>query len=166
MNEVDEIVSAWQREVPGLDVSALRVFSRVDRLAVELATRRRTALAGHSLAQHEFDVLAALRRAGAPYELTAGALSEATHVTTGTMTNRLDGLAERRLVRRTASGTDRRVTLVRLTAAGRRRVDAALGALVQAERELLRGSNRTAQRQLAAALQQILDVAGSTAAPG
>src|SRR6478752_4060262 len=92
-DEVDRIVLAWQRERPDLDVEPLEVLSRVSRLARHLDRARRAAFAEHDLESWEFDVLSALRRAGAPYELSPGALLRATLVTSGTMTNRIDRLA-------------------------------------------------------------------------
>ena len=82
-------------------------------------------------------MLAALRRSGDPFELTAGELSALTHVTSGTMTSRLDRLTGRSLVSRHPDPDDGRLVRVRLTAAGRRRVDAAFAALLATERELL-----------------------------
>ncbi len=156
MDEVDGIVAAWQRERPDLDVSALAVLSRVDRLAAELAARRRRVFAAHRLALHEFDVLAALRRSGAPYELTAGQLAAETHVTTGTMTNRVTGLVQRRLVRRAVDPADGRVSRIRLSATGRTRVDAALTQLLGVENELLGALPEAGRRNLARSLQVVL----------
>ena len=92
-DEVDEIVAAWRRERPDLDVAPLQVLSRVSRLADVLDERRADAFVEHGLQAHEFDVLAALRRSGEPFELTAGELGALTHVTSGTMTSRLDRLS-------------------------------------------------------------------------
>jgi DNA-binding MarR family transcriptional regulator len=136
-DEVDEIVAAWQRERPDLDIAPLQVMSRLDRLAGVLGARRAAIFARHGLRKHEFDVLAALRRAGEPFELTAGELAARTHVTSGTMTSRLDGLTERGLVTRAADRVDGRLVRVTLTAAGRERVDTAFAELVDAERDLL-----------------------------
>ncbi len=136
-DEVDGIVAAWQRERPDLDVEPLQVLSRLDRLADVLAERRAAIFARHELRRHEFDVLAALRRAGEPFELTAGELSVRTYVTSGTMTSRLDGLTERGLVTRAADRDDGRLVRVRLTPLGRSRLDAAFEALLAAERDLL-----------------------------
>jgi DNA-binding MarR family transcriptional regulator len=136
-DEVDDIVAAWQRERADLDVAPLQVMSRLDRLAGVLGERRAAIFARHDLRKHEFDVLAALRRAGEPFELRAGALALATYVTSGTMTSRLDGLTERGLVTRAADRDDGRLVRVALTPAGRARVDAAFEALLSAERELL-----------------------------
>ena len=82
-------------------------------------------------------MLAALRRAGAPYELSPGRLLRETLVTSGTMTNRVDRLAARGLVERYPDPDDRRGVIVRLTAEGKATVDGAFEALLDAERELL-----------------------------
>jgi DNA-binding MarR family transcriptional regulator len=162
-DEVDEIVAAWRRERPDLDVEPLQVLSRLDRLAGVLAERRSAIFARHDLRRHEFDVLAVLRRAGAPFELTAGELAARTYVTSGTMTSRLDGLTVRGLVTRSADREDGRLVRVGLTAAGRRNVDAAFEELVDAERELLTPLGADAQTALAATLRDLLATATSDA---
>ena len=83
------------------------------------------------------DVLSALRRSGAPYRLSPGRLVAETMVTSGTMTNRVDRLAERGLVERGDDPNDRRGVLVSLTPQGRRTVDAALEELLERERSIL-----------------------------
>ena len=55
------------------------------------------------------------------------------------MTNRLDRLAERNLIQRREHPVDGRQVLIRLTAAGRRRVDDAFEALLGSEEQLLTG---------------------------
>lgn len=137
IDEVDRIVEAWRRERPDLDVAPLSILSRVTRLSRHLDMMRRTAFAQHQLEVWEFDVLSALRRAGEPYQLSPGTLVAQTLVTSGTMTNRIDRLAERGLVERLPAPADRRGVLVRLTAAGRERVDGALEDLLRVESELL-----------------------------
>ncbi|MCG7285712.1 MarR family transcriptional regulator [Cellulomonas sp. ACRRI] len=136
-DEVDRIVEAWARERPDLDVAPLSVLSRVTRLSRHLDLARRQAFARHGLEPWEFDVLSALRRAGAPYRMSPGALLTQTLVTSGTMTNRIDRLASRALVERLPSPDDRRGVLVSLTDEGRTRVDAAMSTLLEIERDLL-----------------------------
>ena len=136
-DEVDRIVAAWRRERPDLDVSPLEVLSRVDRLSRHLDRARRDAFAAHGLEAWAFDVLAALRRAGRPYQLTPGQLVTQTLVTSGTMTNRVDRLAGQDLVQRFPDPADRRGVLVRLTDAGRERVDSAVADLIRREHQLL-----------------------------
>lgn len=155
-DEVDRLVVAWQRERPELDVSPMRVLSRVTRLARHLDRERSAAFSAHGLENWEFDVLAALRRAGARARLSPGQLIKETMVTSGTMTNRIDRLAARGLVTREDHPDDRRVVLIKLTDDGRQAVDAALGDLMNAERRILAGLPIERHEQLAAALRQLL----------
>lgn len=138
-DEVDRIVAAWHRERPGVDLAPLEVLSRVSRLARHLDRARRAAFATHDLEPWEFDVLSALRRAGAPYSLSPGQLLRQTMVTSGTMTNRADRLATRGLVERRPDPADRRGVQVRLTRSGRVAVDGALDALLEREKVFLDG---------------------------
>nr|WP_276612034.1 MarR family transcriptional regulator [Kineococcus vitellinus] len=103
----------------------------------------------------EFDVLSALRRAGAPHELSPGQLVVQTLVTSGTMTNRVDRLAGRGMVERRPDPEDRRGVRVRLTAAGTAVVDAALADLVDAEHRMLGVLAREEQRALATLLRRV-----------
>ena len=136
-DEVDRIVEAWRRERPDLDVAPLEVLSRVTRLARHLDRVRSAAFARHGLEGWEFDVLAALRRSGPPYQLSPGQLVAQTLVTSGTMTNRIDRLTGRQLVRRLPDPADGRGVMVRLEPGGQVLVDAALADLLTVERELL-----------------------------
>jgi DNA-binding MarR family transcriptional regulator len=158
-DEVDEIVAAWRREHRDLDVEPLQVLSRVSRLADVLDERRAEAFVEHGLQAHEFDVLAALRRSGEPFELTAGELCALTHVTSGTMTSRLDRLSNRKFVTRHPDPTDGRLVRVRLTAVGRKQVEAAFTALLDRERELLETLAAPRRQVVADALRELLVVA-------
>jgi DNA-binding MarR family transcriptional regulator len=136
-DDVDEILAAWRRERPDIDVAPMEILSRVWRLARRLDRVRKQAFADQDLETWEFDVLSALRRAGTPYELSPGHLVAATLVTSGTMTNRVDRLADRGFVTRHPAPGDRRGILVRLTPTGRSSVDRALDALLAAESDLI-----------------------------
>jgi len=154
-DEVDDLVAAWRAQRPDLDVEPMQVLSRVSRLARYLDIARRGAFADHGLETWEFDVLSALRRQGPPFQLTPGALLRATLVTSGTMTNRIDRLAEAGLVRREPDPRDKRGVLVTLTERGVARADAALADLLDRERALLAGLDR-GERQHLADLMRIL----------
>ncbi|CAM3503810.1 MarR family transcriptional regulator [Nocardioides dubius] len=136
-DEVDELVDAWNRERSDLDLTPVEVFSRISRLSRLLDLARRKAFSQYGIELWEFDVLAALRRAGGGYELSPGKLIRETLVTSGTMTNRIDRLTARGFVERLPDPHDRRGVLVKLTLEGRAAVDGAFEALVDAERELL-----------------------------
>ena len=155
-DEVDRIVDAWRRERPDLDVAPLTVLSRVRRLARHLDMARGSAFAQHDLEGWGFDVLSALRRAGAPYELSPGQLVAQMLVTSGTMTNRVDRLAARGLVARGPDPADRRGVKVTLTVAGREVVDAAMADLLDRERILLNELPQSDRDQLAGLLRRLL----------
>lgn len=154
-DEVDRLVAAWEHERPDLDSSPMQVLSRVTRLARHLDLARREAFEARGLETWEFDVLTALRRAGAPYQLSPGRLLRETMVTSGTMTNRVDRMATKGLVVRMPDPDDKRGVLVRLTPDGLSRVDAALEGLLDQERQLLDGLT-TSQRESLAAMLRIV----------
>ena len=154
-DEVDRIVGAWLRERPDLDFSPLQVLSRVARLSRHLDRARRTAFERSDLESWEFDVLAALRRAGPPYQLSPKALLQQTLVSSGTMTNRIDRLVSRDLVERRTDPNDGRGILVQMTSRGLTRVDAAITRLVDAESELLASLSAADQERLAALLRKL-----------
>jgi DNA-binding MarR family transcriptional regulator len=150
-DEVDRLVDGWHRALPEADVSPLEVLSRVTRLARHLDRQRSVVFARHDLETWSFDVLSALRRTAAPHHLSPGQLLAQTLVTSGTMTNRIDHLETRGLVRRRPDPTDARSVRVHLTAAGSRRVDGALLDLIAREEAIL-GSLGDAERSTLADL--------------
>lgn len=124
---VDEIVEQWARERPDLETTAMAVFGRIFRLARLAGDHMERTYAAFGLGRPEFDVLATLRRSGAPYELSPGALAASMMLSTGGTTARLDRLEKTGLIERHPSPTDRRSVLVRLTTAGFAVVDEAVG---------------------------------------
>ena len=123
---IDRILEQWSRERPELDSSGFGIAARVLRLGKLLERRVTRALAPLDLSLWAFDVLATLRRHGEPYRLTPSELSRATMLTSGAMTNRLDRLEARGLVRREADPGDRRGVRVVLTERGLELVDKAI----------------------------------------
>ena len=136
-DEVDELVEAWARERSDLDLAPVAVFSRISRLARHLDLARRAAFTAHGIESWEFDVLAALRRIGDPYELAPGELARHTMVTTGAMSKRIDRLEESGLVTRRTSVGDRRGRVVGLTPAGLAVIDEAFTAHIANEHRLV-----------------------------
>ena len=152
-DEVDAIISQWERARPEADVSPLAVLSRLTRLSKRLGRERAAAFACAALEPWEWDVLAALRRSGQP--LTPKQLIAATFVTSGTMTNRLTGLRERGLIARVEHESDRRSHLVEITDAGIDRVDTALDSLLRAEQRILSDFSAKERDQLATLLRKL-----------
>ena len=153
-DEVDRLVSAWKRERPDLDFSPLEVLSRITRISRHLDIARRKAFAG--LDPRGFDVLTSLRRAGAPYQLSPGQLMQATMVTSGTTTNRLDRLEALGLITRQTDPNDGRGSLVTLTKKGVQAVDAAMAELLHLEEGFLISLSKTERHQLATMLSQLV----------
>lgn len=155
-DEVDDLVLAWRRERDDLDLAPVEVFSRISRLSRLLDLARRDAFTAQAIEPWEFDVLAALRRAGEPYQLSPGQLLKETMVTSGTMTNRIDRLTERSLVDRSPDPNDRRGVLVGLTSIGKRTVDGAFETLLASERDLLGELSASERSQLADLLKRLM----------
>ena len=137
VDHVGRIQQQWERERPDLDVSPQGVYGRLHRLADRLREELMVGFRQFGLGEGEFDVLAALRRAGKPYELAPGELARHTMVTTGAATKRIDRLEAAGLVSRHVSDVDGRGRVVALTEAGLRVIDDAFTAHIANEHRLL-----------------------------
>src|SRR5690606_33754536 len=115
----DLITAHWDVERPDVDTAPMAVIGRITRLSRILDQELKRFFAGHGLEFWEFDVLATLRRSGGDKGLTAGALNRAAMVTSGAITNRIDRLEAKNLVRRNPCAEDRRAVYVQLTDEGR-----------------------------------------------
>jgi DNA-binding MarR family transcriptional regulator len=156
VDHIDSIDAAWRRERPDVGVAPLALFGRVFRTAALADAHLGAGLARLDLQPGWFDLLAALRRAGKPYELNPTQLMHATMLSSGGMTKRLDRLAAAGLVERRPDPSDRRGTLVRLTARGRKTIDAALPVHVANEARLLAGLSAQERRSLDSLLRKLL----------
>ncbi|WP_411121305.1 MarR family winged helix-turn-helix transcriptional regulator [Streptomyces sp. x-19] len=136
-DHVSRIQAEWARERPDLDVRPQGVIGRLHRLGTLLTDRLCLVYRRYGLSEGEFDVLAALRRAGAPYERAPGELAAHTMVTTGAMTKRIDRLERDGLVTRRRSTADGRGRVIALTDAGRDLFDRAFTDHMHNERALL-----------------------------
>jgi DNA-binding MarR family transcriptional regulator len=156
-DHVDRLLADWARERPDLDTSPTAVVGRLGRLCAFLDAGLEALFARHGISRADFDVLATLRRSGAPYRLPQKALMTALMRTSGTISVRVDRLVEMGMVRREPDAADRRNVFVALTAPGLECIDTVaplhlanedrlLAALSAAEREALAGLLRTALR--------------------
>jgi DNA-binding MarR family transcriptional regulator len=157
---VDLILEQWARERPDLDCSPMGIIGRISQLQREVHLAQRTTFARHGLDTPSFDVLAALRRAGPPYQLTPTALMRTALVTSGAITQRLDRLEEKGLITRERSDADGRAVVVTLTDAGRAALDAALPDHLETERALIAGLTDADREQLTRLLRTLLVALG------
>ena len=134
---VDAIIAMWAREKPELDAAPMGIVGRISRLSRMLDKELKDFFAGYGLEFWEFDVLATLRRSGAPYELSPGALLRTAMVTSGAITNRVDRMEAKGLVERLRDPGDRRGVRIHLTSAGLELIDKLMPLHVANERRLL-----------------------------
>lgn len=157
MDRAMRAAAQWARERPGLDTGAMVLLGRLSEADLVI-TRDRLGpvFASFGLQPGEFDVLATLRRSGAPHALTPTDLYEAAMISSGSMTNRIDRLQKAGLVERRRNPADGRGTLVALTAAGLVVIDRAVDAHVANQREIVNGLTAREQNQLSALLGKLI----------
>ena len=131
------MLEQWRLERPDLDASPIAVIGRLSRVS-QFVTEDLVALYRQfGLSEGEFDILATLRRVGAPYALAPSALVGITMVTKGAVSKRLDSLEAKGLIARQPAEHDGRARVVRLTDAGRALIDDAVAAPLENERRIL-----------------------------
>jgi DNA-binding MarR family transcriptional regulator len=155
-DHVSTVLAQWAAERPDLDVSPMGIIGRISRLSLTMSKELELVFAQFGLYRWSFDMLATLRRSGAPYRLSPGALIRSMMVTSGTMTNRIDRLEEKGQVRRVPDPEDRRGILVELTEQGRELIDTALTAHVANEERILKAISKEEQHILATLLSKLL----------
>ncbi|GAB3871469.1 MarR family winged helix-turn-helix transcriptional regulator [Terrabacter terrigena] len=136
---VAEIVEAWQRERPDVDVSSIAVLTPLRRLAARATDNRARVLAELGIDQSHLDVLGTLRRAGSPHRLTAGELTRRCRVTAGATTQRVQAMERLGLVHRVREEPDKRTVHVQLTPNGLAAVDRVLGDVMAGDERMLAG---------------------------
>ncbi|MYW65223.1 MarR family transcriptional regulator [Streptomyces sp. SID8379] len=152
---VASIIEDWARERPELDTAPLEVLARLHRTFLRYNSKLTAAIDRHGLAVAGFDVLTALRRAGAPYRLTAGQLADSGLVSSAGVTLRIDRLEKDGLIVRERDAEDRRVVYSRLTDAGLAKVDEVFSEHLDNERRMLAGLSPAECRQLARLLSKL-----------
>jgi len=152
---VDDILEQWSEERPELDTASLGVVIRIMSLNKAFLRQATDALEPLDLELFEYDVLSALRRQGRPYALPATGLANATALSGSAMTNRIDKLESKGLVRRRPDKYDRRGVVVSLTAAGKRAIDDAINLRLNAADESMHGISSGERSDLAALLRKV-----------
>jgi DNA-binding MarR family transcriptional regulator len=122
-DHVDRVRAQWRATRPELDTSPVAIVARIGRIAAYFDQSTDALMGERGLARSSWDVLASLRRAGPPYELSPTKLYRGLMRTSGAMTNRLHRLERAGLIERRPDPGDGRGRLVRLTARGRNLVD-------------------------------------------
>jgi len=156
-DHLDGLVAQWRVVRPDLDdVEAMAVVARLLHVSRLIGERLAAHAAEHDLGVGEADVLFTLRRAGPPNVLSPTQLASSLLVATGTMTNRLDQLETRGLVRRLPDPEDRRGLRIELTPNGLQLVDAVVGEHLEREHALLAVLTSRERQQLVQATRKLL----------
>jgi DNA-binding MarR family transcriptional regulator len=122
-DSVDLILREWADQRPDLDFSAMAVVTRLARVHAQLAAGLQQVFARFGLTGADFQVIAHLRRAGAPYRMSQARLTSRMALTSGTVSLRVDRLVRRGIVVREPDDDDHRGQLIQLTAEGLRLFD-------------------------------------------
>jgi DNA-binding MarR family transcriptional regulator len=145
---IDALRNDWSEERPDLDSEAMGVVLRIQALDRILGEQVAARLREFGLQWWQYDVLSALRRQGKPYRMAATELADASMLTSGAMTNRIDRLQAQGLVRRLRDRTDRRRILVELTKKGLDQVENATKARFEIASAALARLDQDSRRQL------------------
>jgi DNA-binding MarR family transcriptional regulator len=155
---MDDLAAAWQREYPDLDPSALPPLVRLARLAVLIDGFQQAVMSRLDLSPADYSVLAALRRAGPPYQQTPSKLYSRLQRSSGGMTKILHRLEERALIERAPDPSDGRGSVVSLTAKGLELQERSFRALLAASQDLLAPLTEIARKDTDRVLQDLLDL--------
>ncbi|MCU1716634.1 MarR family winged helix-turn-helix transcriptional regulator [Pseudomonas sp. 5P_3.1_Bac2] len=156
-DRAENAVNQWAQEKPQLPGLPMLLVGRLGEVVNVISHTHLNPLFNRfGLQPGEFDVLATLRRSGQPYALTPTALYEATMVSSGGMTNRIDRLEKDGWVERQKNPHDRRGTLVYLTAAGLALIDELIELHVANEQQMLAALSEQEQEQLSQLLAKLL----------
>lgn len=152
---VDLLLEDWARERPDLDATAMAVVGRLLHLGGLLHTRAGERLRTYGISYTELDVLATLRRSGAPYRLSPTALRKAVLLTSGAMTACLNRLEQRGLIGRSPDGSDRRSLMAMLTAKGVALIEAAIVSHFAQADQVVAGLDPAERQDLARLLRKV-----------
>lgn len=159
-DEIDELASGWARSLPPSMVATLELSKRISRIGGLFELALKAELAELGLTYAEFDVIAALHRAGSPYRMKPSELSKSLYLTSGGISNVLQRLSAAGHVEREDNPGDARSRWVQLTPQGRRLAAQALDASVRAHAEVAAGVPEESVRRAADALREVLLVVG------
>lgn len=137
MDKVEQILSQWRHERPDLDVTPMGTIGRVSRVSNLFASAMAANYARHGLNAAAFDVLATLRRAGAPYSRSIGEMMDWMMISSGSTTNRLQRLEAAGYIERIVNKADARKASVRLTDIGLAKINAVVGDHVATQAALI-----------------------------
>lgn len=159
-DQVDAIYAAWKREMPDVSTRGAQILARLRRITLKVRPEIEAVFKSFDLDAGEFDVLATLRRAGPPFVRRPTEIYRSLMISSGGLTDRLERLEAKGLVRRTPSPEDARSLLVELTREGRERIEAAFLADMALEDRLVAALSRQEHATLVRLLRKLALASG------
>ena len=154
-DHIDRFLEHFGSRLSGVDLVVEGIVDRIGGLEGASPEMDET-LEGFGLNHVEWKVLGTLWRAGEPHRLSPGTLAKIEELSTGAMTNRLDGLEEAKLVRREPDPNDRRGVQVVLTDKGRQTWEDAVAAQAKKEAVIASTLNDREKQQLTKLLRKLM----------
>jgi len=155
-DSVDSLLAGWARARPDLDLSPVAVIARLGRLQRIIDSELDATFAEYGLNGPDFAALVTLRRLDEPGGVSQRRLMRELNLTSGTVSVRVERLAERGLVTSAEDHRDRRNTLVALTPAGHELFDRVTPAHIATENRLLAALSAEQVAELVTLLRQLL----------
>jgi len=155
--KIDTIFRQWRTERPDIDASPVHIYGLICELYLQSTAFINEILAPYDLYRGTFDVLTALRRAGAPYSLTPKQLTRSLMLSAAGLTSRLDRLEAMKLIARLPEPNDRRTLRITLTSAGKVVVDKLLPLMFEEQQRRLEPLGQRRQKRLAVELKAFAD---------
>jgi DNA-binding MarR family transcriptional regulator len=155
---VDTIFSQWQAERPDIDATPVHVYGLIGRIQMQCTAFIDEVLEPLGLTRGTFDVLTALRRAGAPYCLSPKQIAQSLLLSGAGLTSRLNKLEAQNLLARLPEPNDRRTLRVQLTAAGEIVINEAIPRVFEAQRGRLLPLGQDGQQRLVHELTRFAEV--------
>lgn len=155
---VDDIFRQWQAERPDIDPVPVHIYGLIGRIHIQSTAFIDEVLAPLSLVRGTFDVLTALRRAGAPYSLTPKELAESLLLSGAGLNSRINKLEALHYIARLPEPSDRRTIRIQLTTAGETVINQAIPAVFEAQWSRLKPLGTEALKRLVDELMRFADV--------
>ena len=158
---VDSLVADWQRTRPQTKADAIQVIGRIIWLGRQYEDAVTRMPSNPGLSYSDYDVIATLRRAGKPYELTPTELGKRVLLTSGGLTACLRRLENAGLISRRGVPEDRRRLLAKLTPKGFDLIESFLDDRFALAGEALASLSQKERRILEALLRRLMSPTNS-----
>jgi DNA-binding MarR family transcriptional regulator len=155
-DSVDRLITSWQRVRPDLDILPVGIVARLGRVRGYIDVELERVFSRYQLGGPDFSVLVTLARLNEPGGVPQRRLMDELGLTSGTVSVRMDRLAELGLVTRAADPRDKRNTRISLSDHGRELFERVAPAHLENERRLLSSLSEAEADLLASLLRKLL----------